>query len=61
MLMQPLVGVMLDRHWNGTVADGARVYDFAAYRWGFSLMLAWGVLALVLVAFTRESHCRPLR
>jgi nitrate/nitrite transporter NarK len=61
MLMQPLVGVMLDRHWNGTVAEGARIYDFAAYRWGFSLMLAWGVLALVLVAFTRESHCRPLR
>jgi hypothetical protein len=61
MLMQPLVGVMLDRHWHGTVAAGARVYDFEAYRWGFSLMLAWIVASLVLMAFTRETYCRPLR
>jgi MFS family permease len=61
MLMQPLVGVMLDRHWHGTVAAGARIYDFAAYRWGFSLTLAWIVVSLVLVAFTRETYCRPLR
>jgi MFS family permease len=61
MLMQPLVGVMLDRHWHGTVAAGARVYDFEAYRWGFSLIFAWIVASLALMAFTRETYCRPLR
>ena len=61
MLMQPLVGVMLDLHWEGSVANGARVYGFEAYRWGFSLMLAWCAAALVLVFFTRESYCKPLR
>lgn len=61
MLMQPLVGVILDRHWDGTVAAGARTYSFEAYRWGFSLMLAWGLASLALLAFTRESYCRQLR
>jgi MFS family permease len=60
MLMQPLVGFMLDRHWEGAMAAGARVYGFAAYQWGFALMLAWGVVSLVLLAFTRETYCRPL-
>lgn len=59
MLMQPLVGFMLDRHWDGAVANGARVYGFAAYQWGFALMLAWCVLSLALLALTRESYCRP--
>ena len=61
MVMQPAVGFMLDRHWAGAMAGGARVYDDAAYRWGFSMMLAWGALSLVLLAFARETHCKPLR
>jgi MFS family permease len=60
MFLQPLVGVVLDRFWKGRLADGVRVYDFEAYRWGFSLMLAWGALSLVLLAFTRETRCRQM-
>lgn len=60
MAMQPAVGFMLDRHWGGRVVDGARAYDFAAYQAGFTLMLAWGVLSLVLLAFVRETRCRQL-
>lgn len=58
LVMQPLVGFMLDRDWNGAMVDGVRVYDFAAYRNGFALILVWGALALVLLALTRETHCR---
>ena len=61
MFLQPLVGVVLDRHWGGRMIGGVRVYDMDAYRWGFSLMLVWGVLALVLLAFTRETYCRQAR
>ena len=61
MILQPLVGYVLDRHWSGRLADGVRVYDFAAYRWGFALILAWGALSLVLLAFTRETSCRQMR
>jgi sugar phosphate permease len=61
MVMQPLVGYVLDHRWLGQTVEGARLYDFAAYRWGFSLLLAWGAVSLVLIALARESYCRPLR
>jgi len=49
---------VLDRYWDGNVESGARIYSFGAYRAGFSLMLVWLVIAVVLVLFTRETHCR---
>jgi MFS family permease len=58
MVMPPLVGWVLDRNWSGALAEGARVYDFAAFRAGFSPMLAWLALSFLLLAFTRETHCR---
>ncbi len=61
MLMQPLMGILLDRHWNGRMADGLRVYDFTAFQWAFAPTFAWGVASLVLLALARETYCRPLR
>ena len=60
MFMQPLVGFVLDWRWDGRMAEGVRVYDFAAYQWGFALMLAWGAISLVLLAFARETYCKPV-
>lgn len=57
-ILQPAVGWMLDRKWQGGMADGVRVYGMQAYQSGFSLMLAWAALALVLLLFTRETYCR---
>ena len=58
MIMQPAVGWILDRRWTGTLANGVRVYDFDAYRAGFSFMLVWLAAALLLLVFVRETHCR---
>ncbi|HET9470994.1 MAG TPA: MFS transporter, partial [Usitatibacter sp.] len=58
MLMQPLVGYVLDRHGGALGADGARIRDFAAYRAGFALTFAWGAASLALLAFARETRCR---
>ena len=58
MYMQPLVGVILDRHWQGTMLEGKRVFDLASYQQGFSMILIWGVIALVLLCFTQETYCR---
>jgi sugar phosphate permease len=58
MYMQPLVGLILDRHWNGAMVGGKRVFEFASYQQGFSLILIWGVLALVLLIFTKETYCK---
>lgn len=59
MLLQPAVGWMLDRHWSGASAGGARLYEAAAWQAGFTLMYACAVLSLVLILFARETHCRP--
>jgi len=59
MVMQPLVGVILDRHWHGATREGVRIYDFDAWQAAFATMLAWGVIALVLLAAARETWCRP--
>jgi sugar phosphate permease len=61
MLMQPAVGWILDRYWDGTVSDGVRIYPFEAYRAGFTLMLACLAVSLVVVGFTRETNCRQTR
>lgn len=58
MLLQPAVGWVLDRKWTGAVAAGVRRYGLAAYQSGFSMMIAWLAAALVLLMFTRETHCR---
>jgi MFS family permease len=59
LVMQPLVGWVLDRHWAGALtAGGARLYDIDAYRIAFSSLFAWGAIALVALLLTRETHCR---
>jgi MFS family permease len=59
MLLQPTIGWMLDLSWTGQMENGVPVYSFEAYRSGFLLILAWLALALVFLALTRETHCRP--
>jgi MFS family permease len=58
MLLQPAVGWMLDRKWDGAMSAGGRVYGLEAFRLGFSLLLAWTVLSLVLITLPRETGCR---
>jgi sugar phosphate permease len=58
MFLQPAVGWMLDRHWSGALANGARIYDAAAYQAGFALLFVTVAVALVGLLFARESYCR---
>jgi MFS family permease len=57
-VLQPAVGWMLDRRWEGAVLEGVRIYSLIAYQAGFWLMMAWILVALVLLFFTRETRCR---
>jgi len=41
MILQPAVGWMLDRYWDGSMAAGTRTYSLDAYRAGFVLMIGW--------------------
>ena len=59
-LLQPAVGWVLDKNWDGMMLNGARIYDLAAFHTGFSLMIGWAVLSLALLFFTRETGCRQM-
>lgn len=59
MVLQPAVGLVLDWRWDGRLLAGVQVYSADAYRYGFSLMLGWLLLSLVLLALTRETGKRP--
>ena len=56
VLLQPGIGWMLDRHWDGTLVNGAHVYALAAWRAGFMLLAGWSVLSVALIAMTRETY-----
>lgn len=58
VLLQPGIGWLLDRGWNGTEANGVRIYDAATWQSGFALLFATVLFALILVPFIRETHCR---
>ena len=60
MFLQPAVGWILDRSWNGATEGGARIYDAVAYQAGFALMFATLLAATLVLAFARESHCRQM-
>ena len=59
MLLQPAVGLVLDWRWDGRLVAGVQVYSAEAYRYGFSLMLGWLLLSVVLLALTHETGKRP--
>jgi sugar phosphate permease len=58
VLLQPGIGILLDRNWTGLLAKGARVYSAEAYRTGFILVVGWSLLSCVFIALTRETRCR---
>lgn len=60
-VLQPIVGVILDRNWDGTLLSGVRIYDLQAYQRGFVPMILWAAAAMVLLLFTRETHCLQRR
>jgi MFS family permease len=60
-LLQPAVGLMLDRNWTGDILDGIRTYNISAYHTGFMLIIVWIVLSFILLFFTQETYCRQQR
>lgn len=57
-LLQPAVGWMLDRNWNGDMLNGAKIYSLESYHAGFILMIVWVALAFGSLFFTKETYCQ---
>ena len=58
VLLQPGIGLLLDRNWTGQIVKGARVYGVEAYQAGFILIVGWSVLSFLLITLTTETNCR---
>ncbi|MBU0970153.1 MAG: MFS transporter [Proteobacteria bacterium] len=57
-LAQPLLGYIADLTWDGTLADGVRIYSAADYHNGFLAMVLFSIIALAAAFRLRETHCR---
>lgn len=59
-LFQPLIGLLLDYGWDGTLVGGARVYAVETYRFAFLSLVAAAIVSLICVLLMRETYCRRL-
>lgn len=57
-LLQPFVGLILDRQWQGTMLDGVRQYPAEAYQYSFIVLILVLVAGNVCVLFAKESYCK---
>lgn len=55
-LFHPIVGNLLDSHWNGTVINDVNVYSQWDYRFALSIVPACMLLGIVVVRFIKETH-----
>jgi MFS family permease len=58
MVLQPSIGWILDRTWNGETAGGLRAYGVGGFQEAFILVVAWIVISCILISFTKETRCR---
>jgi MFS family permease len=59
-VLQPVVGWLLDLRWDGTLADGARIYQAADYRFALIALVVWAGIGFLLTFGLRETRCRPV-
>lgn len=58
---QPIVGLLLDNQWDGTLVDGARVYSADAYANAFLLFPMLFIGSLVFGLLIRETYGKPVQ
>lgn len=59
-ITEPLIGKFLDLNWDGTYIHGARDFSLEDYHLGLFALLIYLVMALLLLFFIKETHCRIL-
>lgn len=59
-ILQPLFGWIMDLTWDGSMANGVRLYGSADYQAGFFLMLGCVALSIVTSTFFHETRCRNI-
>lgn len=57
VLLQPLVGIILDHQWSGDLFQGAPIYSIENYRIALSCIPLCNLLGLIVCRFLKETHC----
>jgi len=55
---QPLIGIILDRSWDGSLSHGVPVYSLLAYQQALKLLPACLLLAFFTTFLIKETHCK---
>lgn len=59
-ILQPLVGVVMDRSWDGRLENGARFYSMADFQWGFALLTGIAIIGALAAWRVKETGCRNI-
>ena len=57
-LAQPLFGYIADLTWDGSMANGVRIYSANDYQNGFIAMILFSILAMAAAFRVRETYCQ---
>ncbi len=60
MLLQPVVGKILDIYWSGEMVNQVRFYSLNAYEYAFIPMMGWVILSTIILFFTKETCCKGI-
>jgi hypothetical protein len=61
LLIQPMIGRVLDFYWDGSMINGVRAYNLHSYQIGLSVIpVLLLVSVFISIVFIRETHCKNL-
>lgn len=59
-LLQPAVGAVMDFGWDGSIANGVRLYSVDSFRLGIGLLAASALFGALMTLPLRETGCRNI-
>lgn len=59
-ILQPLIGYMLDLHWDGQYLHGVPVYSAGEFQTALSLLPLCFAASLLFLPFLKETYCKPV-
>ncbi len=57
-IMQPVIGALLDYHWDGKLIDGARVYSANNFNFALATLVVSSLIALLCSILVKETYCK---
>ena len=58
MVLQPVIGALVEWFWHGSMVDGAQLYSAADYQRAMIILPICLLLTIVTVFFVRETNCQ---